>query len=150
MFNRLFITNVLNSINDIFVFSFPPPILLLKAGLGAGTTEAVMVVTPMDVIKIRLQAQRHSMTDPLDIPKYRNAAHAAFTIVREEGPSALYKGVALTALRQATNQAVNFTVYQEMKKRMRKLQGTQDGQVLPTYQHLLMGGISGAMGKCIF
>ncbi|CAG8577747.1 690_t:CDS:2 [Paraglomus brasilianum] len=116
------------------------------AGLGAGTTEAVMVVTPMDVIKIRLQAQRHSMTDPLDIPKYRNAAHAAFTIVREEGPSALYKGVALTALRQATNQAVNFTVYQEMKKRMRKLQGTQDGQVLPTYQHLLMGGISGAMG----
>ena len=101
----------------------------------------------MDVIKIRLQAQRHSMTDPLDIPKYRNAAHAAFTIVREEGPSALYKGVALTALRQATNQAVNFTVYQEMKKRMRKLQGTQEGQVLPTYQHLLMGGISGAMGK---
>ena len=57
MFNRLFITNVLNSINDIFVFSFPPPILLLKAGLGAGTTEAVMVVTPMDVIKIRLQAR---------------------------------------------------------------------------------------------
>ena len=104
----------------------------------------------MDVIKIRLQAQRHSMTDPLDIPKYRNAAHAAFTIVREEGISALYKGVALTALRQATNQAVNFTVYQEMKKRMRKLQGTQEGQVLPTYQHLLMGGISGAMGKKIF
>jgi len=101
----------------------------------------------MDVIKIRLQAQRHSMTDPLDIPKYRNAAHAAFTIVREEGPSALYKGVALTALRQATNQAVNFTVYQEMKKRMRKWQGTQEGHVLPTYQHLLMGGISGAMGK---
>lgn len=34
----------------------------------------------------------------------RNAAHAAFTIVREEGISTLYRGVALTALRQATNQ----------------------------------------------
>ncbi|CAG8742296.1 37921_t:CDS:2 [Gigaspora margarita] len=112
------------------------------AGLGAGTTEAILVVTPMDVIKIRLQAQRHSMADPLDIPKYRNAAHAAYTIVREEGFRALYKGVLLTALRQATNQAVNFTVYQEMKQHMKKFQGTKDGQELPTYQHLLMGGIS--------
>ncbi|CAJ0921625.1 13739_t:CDS:2 [Entrophospora sp. SA101] len=116
------------------------------SGLLAGTTEAVFVVTPMDVIKIRLQAQHHSMTDPLDIPKYRNAAHAAFTIVKEEGISTLYRGVALTALRQATNQAVNFTVYQEMKKLMKKLQETREGQELPTYQHLLMGGFSGAMG----
>ena len=70
------------------------------AGLGAGVTEAVMVVTPMDVLKIRLQAQRHSLADPLDIPKYRNAGHAAYLIVSEEGFRALYKGVALTALRQ--------------------------------------------------
>lgn len=48
------------------------------AGLGAGITEAIVVVTPMDVIKIRLQAQRHSMSDPLDIPKYRNAGHCAY------------------------------------------------------------------------
>jgi solute carrier family 25 citrate transporter 1 len=70
------------------------------AGLAAGTTEAVMVVSPMDLIKIRLQAQRHSMADPMDVPKYRNAPHAAYTIVKEEGFRALYKGVTLTALRQ--------------------------------------------------
>lgn len=40
------------------------------------------------------------MADPMDIPKYRNAPHAAYTIIREEGVRALYKGVALTALRQ--------------------------------------------------
>ncbi|KAJ2890429.1 Mitochondrial succinate-fumarate transporter, partial [Coemansia aciculifera] len=38
------------------------------AGLGSGVTEAVAVVTPMDVVKIRLQAQRHSTVDPLDVP----------------------------------------------------------------------------------
>lgn len=54
----------------------------------------------MDVVKIRLQAQRHSLMDPLDVPKYRNAGHAAYLIVKEEGLGALYKGVALTALRQ--------------------------------------------------
>ena len=74
------------------------------AGLGAGTTEAVAVVTPMEVIKIRLQAQMHSLADPLETPRYRNAGHAVYTIVREEGGSALYRGVSLTALRQATNQ----------------------------------------------
>src|SRR3954471_17740935 len=70
------------------------------AGLAAGVTEAVAVVTPMEVIKIRLQAQHHSMADPLDIPKYRNAAHALYTVVREEGFGALYRGISLTALRQ--------------------------------------------------
>jgi hypothetical protein len=74
------------------------------AGLSAGVTEAVAVVTPMEVVKIRLQAQQHSLMDPLETPRYRNAAHAVYTIVREEGFVALYRGVSLTALRQATNQ----------------------------------------------
>ncbi|EIE75859.1 hypothetical protein G6F46_000756 [Rhizopus delemar] len=113
------------------------------AGLAAGTTEAVMVVSPMDLIKIRLQAQRHSMADPMDIPKYRNAPHAAYTIIREEGVRALYKGVTLTALRQATNQAANFTAYQEFKKMAKNYQNLEE---LPSYQHLILGGVSGAMG----
>ncbi|KAJ3184768.1 hypothetical protein HDU85_001446 [Gaertneriomyces sp. JEL0708] len=114
------------------------------AGLAAGTTEAVLVVTPMDVIKIRLQAQRHSMTDPLDIPKYRNAAHCAYVMVKEEGVSSLYKGVGLTALRQATNQAANFTVYQWLRKKLHDSQPQHE--TLPAYQHLVMGFISGACG----
>jgi solute carrier family 25 citrate transporter 1 len=48
------------------------------------------------------------MADPLDIPKYRNAGHAAYTIVKEEGVSALYKGVSLTALRQGKGQSIDF------------------------------------------
>ncbi len=64
----------------------------------------------MEVVKIRLQAQYHSMSDPLDIPKYRNAAHAAYLVVKEEGPVALYRGVSLTALRQGSNQAGKFNV----------------------------------------
>lgn len=114
------------------------------AGLGAGVTEAVLVVTPMDVLKIRLQAQRHSMTDPLDIPKYRNAAHCAYVMIKEEGVRSLYKGVALTALRQSTNQAANFTVYQYLKK---VLHERQPGiETLPWYQLMSAGFISGACG----
>ncbi|KAI9902430.1 hypothetical protein N3K66_001782 [Trichothecium roseum] len=116
------------------------------AGLAAGVTEAVAVVTPMEVIKIRLQAQHHSMADPLDIPKYRNAAHALYTVVREEGPGALYRGVSLTALRQGSNQAVNFTAYSYFKDWLKAFQPQYEGTNLPSWQTTLIGLVSGAMG----
>jgi len=116
------------------------------AGLGAGTTEAVLVVCPMEVVKIRLQAQSHSLADPLEVPRYRNAGHAVYTLVREEGFSTLYRGVTLTALRQATNQGANLTAYQELKKLAHQFQPQLDGVELPSYQHMIIGLISGAMG----
>jgi solute carrier family 25 citrate transporter 1 len=116
------------------------------AGLAAGVTEAVAVVTPMEVIKIRLQAQHHSMADPLDVPKYRNAAHALYTVVKEEGFGALYRGVSLTALRQGSNQAVNFTAYTYFKEWLKVAQPQYDGGNLPSYQTTLIGLVSGAMG----
>ncbi|KAF8254187.1 mitochondrial carrier [Wilcoxina mikolae CBS 423.85] len=120
------------------------PTAVFLSGLAAGATEAVAVVTPMEVIKIRLQAQHHSMADPLDIPRYRNAAHAVYTVVREEGFGTLYRGVTLTALRQSTNQAINFTAYTYFKQWALKYQSHLE--VLPSYQHMLLGLVSGAMG----
>ncbi|KAL2129616.1 hypothetical protein VTI74DRAFT_7531 [Chaetomium olivicolor] len=119
---------------------------LFFAGLAAGVTEAVAVVTPMEVVKIRLQAQHHSMADPLDVPKYRNAAHALYTIVKEEGFGALYRGVSLTALRQGSNQAVNFTAYTYFKEWLYQWQPEYQGGNLPSYQTTLIGLVSGAMG----
>ncbi|KAK6953120.1 hypothetical protein K445DRAFT_328864 [Daldinia sp. EC12] len=122
------------------------------AGLAAGVTEAVAVVTPMEVVKIRLQAQHHSMADPLDVPKYRNAAHALYTVVREEGVGALYRGVSLTALRQGSNQAVNFTAYTYFKEVLLRWQekksssGEGTAVSLPSWQTTLIGLVSGAMG----
>ena len=49
------------------------------------------------------------------IRRYRNVGHAAYCIVREEGVTALYKGVLPTVLRQASNQAVNFTGKHKIK-----------------------------------
>ncbi|RKF44592.1 Succinate/fumarate mitochondrial transporter [Golovinomyces cichoracearum] len=129
---------------------------VFMAGLAAGVTEAVAVVTPMEVLKIRLQAQNHSMADPLDVPKYRNAAHALYTVLKEEGPSALYRGVSLTALRQGSNQAVNFTAYSYLKDLLQAHQSTlktSSGDFsavksnnLPAYQTTLIGLVSGALG----
>jgi solute carrier family 25 citrate transporter 1 len=118
----------------------------ISAGLAAGVTEAVAVVTPMEVIKIRLQAQHHSLADPLDAPKYRSAPHALFTLIKEEGAGALYRGVSLTALRQGTNQAVNFSAYTELKLLLQNWQSQYHETQLPSYQIMAIGLISGAMG----
>lgn len=117
----------------------------VPAGLAAGVTEAVAVVNPMEVIKIRLQAQHHSLADPLDTPKYRSAPHALFTVVREEGFGALYRGVSLTALRQGTNQAANFTAYTELKSALQRWQPEYASE-LPSWQTTIIGLISGAVG----
>ncbi|KZO93358.1 mitochondrial carrier [Calocera viscosa TUFC12733] len=122
----------------------PSPTGVFLSGLAAGATEAVLVVTPMEVVKIRLQAQVHSLSDPMEIPKYRNAAHAAYTIVREEGIGALYRGIVLTAARQASNQAVSFTAYTYIKQLVGRLQ--PERSELPTWQHMCIGLISGACG----
>lgn len=100
----------------------------------------------MEVIKIRLQAQHHSLADPLDTPKYRSAPHALFTVVREEGFGALYRGVSLTALRQGTNQAANFTAYTELKSALQKWQPEYANSELPSWQTTIIGLISGAVG----
>ncbi|ODV95393.1 hypothetical protein PACTADRAFT_50120 [Pachysolen tannophilus NRRL Y-2460] len=113
------------------------------AGVGAGITEAVLVVNPMEVVKIRLQAQHHSMSDPTGAPKYRNAPHCAYVVVKEEGLRTLYRGVTLTAARQATNQGVNFTVYSKLREFLQKY---HDKEVLPSWETSCIGLISGALG----
>lgn len=121
------------------------------AGLLSGLTEAVVVVTPAEVCKIRMQSQCRSLA-----AKYENVVQTAVLIVREEGPGALYKGVVPTMLRQGCNQAVNFTAYDWGKgralewKRSRAEGGGGDIVAadvrLDQWQTLLLGGLSGGMG----
>jgi solute carrier family 25 citrate transporter 1 len=118
------------------------------AGLGSGLTEAILVVTPAEVCKIRMQSQYHSLVDPAqrEHRKYRNVIQTAFTITREEGIKALYKGLVPTMLRQGCNQAVNFTAYSYIKKKTMEVQGTTE---LASWQSLLIGGVSGGMGPMV-
>jgi len=118
------------------------------AGLASGLTEAILVVTPAEVCKIRMQSQFHSLMDPAQMKhrKYRNVFQTAMLIVREEGVGALYKGVIPTMLRQGCNQAVNFTAYNLIKKAVLEKQQTTE---LASWQSLAIGGLSGGMGPMV-
>lgn len=119
---------------------------IFLSGIGAGVIEAVAVVNPTEVVKIRLQTQSHSLADATNPrPKYRNALHALISIVREEGIGAIYRGVGLTAARQASNQGTNFTAYTLLRRKLNELQ-PQYGGDLPGWQTSLVGLTSGALG----
>lgn len=122
--------------------------ITFTAGLLSGLTEAILVVTPAEVCKIRMQSQHHSMMDPVQKQhrKYTNVLQTAMVITREEGLGALYKGIVPTMLRQGCNQAVNFTGYNLIKRKVMDYQGTTE---LASWQSLMIGGFSGGMGPCV-
>eukprot|EP00752_Nemacystus_decipiens_P015767 g14077.t1 len=127
--------------------------LLLLAGLGSGVTEAVLVVTPAEVCKIRMQAQFLPVLagggggrGGASTVKYRHVLQTAAVVAREEGVQALYKGLTPTVLRQGCNQAINFTCYQTFKMRLSSYLGREE---LASWQHMVLGGISGGIGPCV-
>eukprot|EP00986_Skeletonema_menzelii_P014177 scaffold9063_cov126-Skeletonema_menzelii.AAC.1 len=137
-----------------------PPQVTFFAGLLSGLTEAILVVTPAEVCKIRMQSQYHSLMDPTQNTrmKYKNVVQTAALVVKEEGVGALYKGVVPTMLRQGCNQAVNFTAYNWSKKRVLAWKreramadgGSGGGEItLDHWQSLLLGGLSGGMGPLV-
>ncbi|KAG7666698.1 hypothetical protein KSW81_000471 [Nannochloris sp. 'desiccata'] len=73
----------------------------LTAGLGAGVSEALLIVTPFEVVKTRLQQQRGVDKALL---KYRGPVHTALTVVKEEGLRAMWSGGTATTIRQGSNQ----------------------------------------------
>jgi len=132
--------------HDIHSKPPPPPIgnnmwKNFGAGLCAGVLEAFVVVTPFEVIKIRMQQQ-----EGFKNKKYRNTIHAAVTISREEGVTALWKGVLPTALRNGTNQACNFMTIELFNKFIWK---KEEAKQLAVWKTLLSGGVAGALGPCM-
>ena len=88
----------------------------LLCGIGAGTAEAVLAVTPMDTIKTRLIHDQLTRA-PAD-RKYRGFFHGVRTIVAEHGFGGVYKGLTATILKQASNQAIRWVVFLRAKEAM--------------------------------
>ncbi|KAM0046906.1 putative mitochondrial carrier protein [Helianthus debilis subsp. tardiflorus] len=112
------------------------------SGFGAGVIEALVIVTPFEVVKIRLQQQKGLSPDLL---KYKGPIHCARLIIREEGLRGLWSGAAPTVMRNGTNQAVMFTAKNTYDKLLwRKHEG--DGKVLQPWQSMVSGFLAGTAG----
>lgn len=114
----------------------------LMAGFGAGVVEALVIVTPFEVVKIRLQQQRGLASDAL---RYKGPLNCAATILKEEGVRGLWSGASPTVLRNGTNQAVMFSTKNFLDTVIwKKTEG--DGQTLQPWQSMLSGFLAGTAG----
>ncbi|XP_055868352.1 kidney mitochondrial carrier protein 1-like isoform X2 [Biomphalaria glabrata] len=83
---------------------------------GLASIAAECGTFPIDTTKTRLQIQGQVMDAQLRDLKYRGMFHAFVRIVREEGPLALYSGLAPALLRQATYGTIKIGVYHSLKR----------------------------------
>lgn len=108
----------------------------LLAGLGAGVSEAILVVCPMETIKVKFI---HDQTQPN--PQYRGFFHGVRTIVRQQGLRGTYQGLTATIVKQGSNQAIRFFVYTSLKKWIQEGDNSKDIGSVKTF---LIGGVAGA------
>jgi solute carrier family 25 citrate transporter 1 len=114
----------------------------LLAGLSSGVIEAVIIVTPLEVIKTRLQKQIGINKKFL---KYKNPLHCAITLCKEEGFHSLMKGVVPTTIRQGTNQMFNFYTVNYINENMWNKKRNENKK-LSLYQTMITGSLGGAIG----
>lgn len=79
-------------------------------GLGAGVAEAVVVVCPMETIKVKFIHDQTSAN-----PKYRGFFHGVREIIRSQGLKGTYQGLTATVLKQGSNQAIRFYVMTSLR-----------------------------------
>ncbi|KAI0022260.1 mitochondrial dicarboxylate carrier protein [Xylariomycetidae sp. FL0641] len=90
---------------------------VVAAGAVSGLISR-FVIAPLDVVKIRLQLQTHSMSDPLShaqlrpgSPIYKGTLRTLRHIVQHEGLTALWKGNVPAELMYVSYAAIQFTTY---------------------------------------
>ncbi|XP_060648159.1 tricarboxylate transport protein B, mitochondrial-like [Drosophila nasuta] len=106
------------------------------SGLLAGVTEAVVAVTPLRTIRLKLINDMH-----LPRPRYHGMLHGVTHILRREGIRGIYRGVSITVLRQGTNQAIRFFLMITQKE---MYMGDDENSLVPMPLLAIFGVISGA------
>jgi solute carrier family 25 protein 39/40 len=91
---------------------------MISAMTGAMITS--LVVTPLDVVKIRLQVQVPGTT--VTSTRFRGTLDAFIKIVRQEGPFALWNGLSPTMLMIVPSTVLYFTCYDELKLMLERRQ----------------------------
>jgi len=113
------------------------PVKRLLCGLGAGVSEAILAVTPMETVKVKFIADQRSAN-----PQYRGFFHGVKHIVAAEGIMGTYRGLTATMMKQGSNQAIRFYVMETCKDWYR------GGDPTKPVPKLLVGVFGGFAGAC--
>ena len=103
------------------------------AGLSAGVTESLLVVTPGEALKTRL-VQKAATGQATGLVK------TTAQILRHEGPRSLWRGFGPVLCKQGTNSAVRFSTFAILQEKLYAKYPNSKGSAAGT---LALGGLSG-------
>ncbi|XP_025012552.2 mitochondrial arginine transporter BAC2 isoform X1 [Ricinus communis] len=86
-------------------------------GVGTGALQSLML-TPVELIKIRLQLQDKSQSKPHQLDCHKGPMSVAKTILRTEGLRGIYRGFSITVLRDAPSHGFYFWTYEYMREQL--------------------------------
>jgi len=112
------------------------PHMRFVCGFGAGISEAIFAVTPMETVKVKFI---HDQT--LEKPRFKGFIHGVGTIIKTEGISGIYQGLFATMAKQGSNQAIRFFVMETLKDWYR---GGDNSVIISKPIVGAMGAIAGA------
>ncbi|XP_058100231.1 mitochondrial adenine nucleotide transporter ADNT1-like [Magnolia sinica] len=121
------------------------PLLRLGAGACAGII-AMSATYPMDMVRGRLTVQTER--SPY---QYRGMFHALTTVLREEGPRALYKGWLPSVIGVIPYVGLNFAAYESLKDWLIKTKplGLVEDNELGVVTRLACGAAAGTVGQTV-
>ncbi|RZC84910.1 hypothetical protein C5167_047694 [Papaver somniferum] len=122
------------------------PLLRLGAGACAGII-AMSATYPMDLVRGRLTVQTDKSPS-----QYRGIAHALTTVLKEEGPRALYKGWLPSVIGVVPYVGLNFAVYESLKEWLietKPLGLVDNNSELGITTRLMCGAAAGTVGQTI-
>ncbi|KAK3397584.1 mitochondrial thiamine pyrophosphate carrier 1 [Sordaria brevicollis] len=127
---------------------------------AAGATAGLIsrfVIAPLDVVKIRLQLQHHSLSDPLlhnhnsssksgSGPIYKGTLPTIRHILQTEGLTGLWKGNIPAELLYVSYAAVQFTTYRSITQLLQHtFPASQNKQLPPSVESFVSGATAGGV-----
>lgn len=106
----------------------------ILAGMAAGATESLLAVTPTERIKTAL------IDDAKGAKRFRSGPHAVSLLVREQGITALYRGLLSTTMKQSATSAVRMGSYNWLKTEYSRRLGKAPASSAETFG---LGAITG-------
>jgi len=122
---------------DFFRDVQPKALTSIISGSCAGLT-AVACTYPLDTVRARMALQLETGA----ATAYRGVGDALFTITKEEGITALYRGIFATMLGVTPYAGLKFGTYEIMKKSMREWLHV-DEKDLPAWMRVAAGSAAG-------
>ncbi|CAH0477307.1 unnamed protein product [Peronospora belbahrii] len=120
----------------------------LAGGMASATAE--LLTLPIDITKVRLQAQRSGSTiGGKPVVYYNGMVHAAQTIIKHEGPGALWNGATPALLRQVSYTSICMVLYEPLRNAFgANVAHSINGEV-PFINKCFAGGCAGIIGISI-